>query len=85
VFKDGAIEALQELGPAIYTTPELKSPSQIEKIGSRAKELVKEWAYMPAVGLTVAPITDKRQAVKVQTTAEAFGAALKTILPEVQT
>lgn len=71
--------ALEELGDDRFTKPELKTPAQIEKLGARAKALVKEWAYMPNTGLTVAPIGDKRQAVKVQSAAEAFGAAVAAL------
>lgn len=72
VFKDGAIEAFKILGADVWTVPELKSPAVMEKIGAVAKKLVHEWAFTPSAGLTVALSTDKRPAVKVQTTGEAF-------------
>jgi hypothetical protein len=69
-------EALQELGQAVYTAPELKSPAQIERLGPRAKDIVKEWAYMPQTGLTVASADDRRPEVKRTTTADVFAAGL---------
>jgi hypothetical protein len=83
VFKDGAVPVLEAaLGPACFTAPEFKTPAQIEKLGVEAKGLVKEWAYMPTTGLTVAPIDDKRQAIIVQTTEQAFGGAIAKIEAE---
>lgn len=76
VFHDGAPERLAELGEAIYTTPELKSPAAIEKLGPRAKELVKELAYMPQTGLTVAPVDDKRPGIAPTLAKDVFAAAL---------
>lgn len=69
------------LGDMIYSAPELKSPAKIEEIGPEAKELVKEWAYSPLTGFTVALEADKRAAVKVQTTEAAFGEAAKALAP----
>lgn len=84
VFKPGAVDALAVLGEDIYTKPEIKSPSQLEELGERAKKLVREWAYTPQTGYTVALETDKRPAVKVQSTAEAFpnAAAIASAQPE---
>jgi hypothetical protein len=77
VFKDGAADKLQIVfGDEVFTAPELKSPAQIEKLGPAAKKLVAELAFTPDTGLTVAPAGDRRQAVKMQTTAEAFGGAI---------
>lgn len=63
VWKDGAAEAL-EGSPVeeIYKT-ELKTPAEIEKMGPEAKRLVREWAYTPDAGYTVAPLSDSRKAV----------------------
>lgn len=74
VFKDGALEVLTaKLGTdGLYTVPEFKTPAQIEKISPAAKKLVQEYAYTPQTGLTVAGMDDKRPAVKVMTTKEAF-------------
>lgn len=77
VYKEGAEGNLVNLlGPAdVYTKPELKSPAEMEKVSAEAKKLVREWAYTPMTGLTVALETDKRAAVKVTTSAEAFAHA----------
>ena len=63
---------VSRFGRAAQTEPELKSPAQMEKISPEAKVLVKEWAFTPQTGLTVALDSDPRQAVKVQTMREAF-------------
>lgn len=73
VWRDGAeITIKARLGQEAYTLPELKSPAEIEKVSGDAKNLVKEWAYSPKTGLTVAPDTDKRQAVKVEKSTTTF-------------
>jgi Protein of unknown function (DUF2800) len=59
--------------PQAFTTPELRSPAAMEKLGPGIKPLVNEWAYTPESGLTVAKWDDKRGAVTVQTTQEVFG------------
>lgn len=80
VFKQGADKLAQEkFGDEAMTPPQMKSPSEIEKLGSAAKDFVKEYAYTPQTGLTVATDDDKRVAVKVQTTEQAFGAAVANI------
>lgn len=74
VFRDGAKPVFEgAFGPAAFTVPELRSPAQMEKLPG-AKELVREWAYTPESGLTVALASDKRVAVKPQTAQEAFAA-----------
>ena len=61
VFKaDAAQIFVPKYGSEAYTERELKSPAQMEKLGEAAKELVKEWAYKPQTGLTVALATDRR-------------------------
>jgi len=73
VWKDGAREVLESaLGSEIYTNPELKTPSELEKLSPKAKELVKEYAYSPNTGLTVALDTDRKPAVKVERTEDIF-------------
>jgi len=67
------------LGDEAYTKPELKTPAAMEKISPAAHELVKEVAFTPKSGLTVALESDPRQAVKVQSTSEAFGAAVANL------
>lgn len=58
---------------------EFKSPAEIEKLGTEAKALVKEYAYTPQSGLTVALEDDKRQAVKVQLAGESFAAGIAAL------
>lgn len=80
VFKPGAEDVFKDkLGPDAYTSPSLKSPAELEKVSPAAKALVKEWAYMPSTGYTVALWDDPRTGVKVQTTTEAFGAAVANL------
>lgn len=77
VWKPTAAELLKEkFGAEAMTTPELKSPAAIEKLGPAAKELVKGQAYMPVTGTTVALWDDPRAGVKVTTNQEAFAGAL---------
>ncbi len=71
--------AKEKFGAGAYIPAELKSPSELEKLGAVAKEFVREYAYTPQTGLTVARDDDKRVAVKVETTQEAFGGALKNL------
>lgn len=73
---DAEAEAKRLFGPEAVTTPELKSPAELEKLGPKAKEFAKEHAYMPSTGLTVAAWDDPKPGVKVQSTTEAFGAAV---------
>ena len=58
--------------PGAFTTPELKSPPELEKLGPEVKKLVGEYAYTPESGLTVAPWSDKRAEQKVQTMTQTF-------------
>ena len=77
VFKAGAEEILKaRLGPEVYTTPKLKGPAQIEELGKAAKDLVAEWAFTPSTGTTVALWDDKRVAIKVTSSQQAFGDAV---------
>lgn len=85
VFKDGAeMQFVAYLGEDAFTKPVLKSPAEMEKLGASAKKLVREWAYTPDTGYTVAGLDDKRIAVKVQTSQEAFGAAVASLNPPEQ-
>ena len=63
-------------GDDAFTKPELKSPAQMSEISPVAKELVKEYAFTPESGLTVAPWSDKRGAVAPQSAAAKFGTIL---------
>ena len=77
VFKEGAEERLAaEFGDKAYSQPKLLSPAQMEKVGPGAVELVKTWAYKPAAGFTLAPRSDSRAEIKMQSAATAFTEAL---------
>jgi len=79
VYRAGAADEFKtKFGEKAYTPPELKSPAEMEKVGPAAAALVKEWAYTPNTGLTVALADDKRVGVKVKTTTEAFPNAIAT-------
>lgn len=80
VFKAGAPALAQDkFGDDAFTKPEIKSPAELERLSPAAKEFVKEWAYSPDTGLTVAAWDDSRPAVRVQSTTEAFGAAVAAL------
>jgi hypothetical protein len=71
--------AKEKFGPEAWTAPEMKSPAELEKLSPAAKAFVKEHAYHPDTGLTVAAWDDPKPAVKVQTTTETFGSALEML------
>lgn len=80
VWKDGAKERFAAaFGAKAYTEPVLKTPAQMERVDIAAPDLVKEWAFTPKTGLTVALDSDRRVGVKVQTAAEAFGEAVARV------
>ncbi|MGH7409620.1 MAG: DUF2800 domain-containing protein [Candidatus Methylomirabilis sp.] len=67
VWRDGAIAALfAEYGDVAYTTPELKSPAQIEKL-PLGERLAAQWAFKPDTGLTVVKGDDSRPQVSQDT------------------
>lgn len=75
VWREGAMEKLVAEGfhlKQILTEPELKTPPQIEKLGPAAQALVKEYAYTPFTGITVAHALDSRPAVRAHTAQEVF-------------
>jgi hypothetical protein len=64
-WKDGVeVDMVAKFGDRAYEAPKLLSPPKLEKIGQDGKEFVKKWAYKPNTGLTIAPISDKRNEVK---------------------
>jgi hypothetical protein len=80
VLEEGAAALFKEkFGADAMCKPEIKSPSELEKLGETAKALVREYAYTPQTGLTVATDDDKRVAVKVQSSQQAFGAAVEKL------
>lgn len=80
VFKpDAAKLAVERFGDAAFTTPELKSPAEIDKLGASGKQFTMEFAFTPQTGLTVAAEDDNRVEVKMQTSAQAFGKAIENL------
>lgn len=74
VLKAGAEKELYAaLGDDIYEKPRLKSPAELEKLGPKAKKLVRQLAYMPMTGYTVADQNSPKPAVKIATLKETFG------------
>jgi hypothetical protein len=72
-FDTGAVQLkmVSEIGlndAEIWVSPKLKSPAQMEKLGigkeerKAVKAAVKELAFMPSGALTIAPLTDPREA-----------------------
>ncbi len=77
VWKPEAEPLFKSRFPDQYLAPpKMRSPAEMEKISAAAKELVKEYAYKPESGLTVADEDDKRGAVKVASAAATLGAAV---------
>lgn len=80
VFKPEAPALFKEkFGADAMHPAQLKTPAEMERLGAEAKELVREYAYTPQSGLTVATDDDKRVAVKVETSQQAFGDAVKNL------
>jgi len=78
VWKDGALAVMtKEFGDLAMTQPELKSPSEVEKLGEGAKAQVNEWAYKPSSGFTVAAADNKKAGVKMKTAEETFAVFVK--------
>lgn len=80
VYSVGASVIKDKFGDDAMTKPEVKSPAELEKVSPAAAEWVKEHAYMPQTGLTVALWSDKRPGVRVKSAAETFGPALADLL-----
>lgn len=77
VFKpDAKALAEKKFGDKAFTPPAMKSPAELEKLSPAAKAFVKEYAYHPDTGLTVAAWDDAKPAVRVKSSNEAFGAAV---------
>jgi hypothetical protein len=74
VWKGGAEAVFREqFGDKAVWPTTLKSPAEMEKVNTDAKALVKEFAYTPESGLTLALESDKRSAVPVRTAEQVFG------------
>jgi len=79
VWKSGATEIFQkEFGDLAMTAPELKSPAEMSKLGKSADERVKEWAYIPTTGYTVAAASDDKPGIKMKTAQETFANVVQT-------
>lgn len=70
--KEGVEEAKSRFTAEELYVVEMKSPAQLVKLGNKGKEFVKEYAYTPQTGLTVAPLGDERVGVKIAKAAETF-------------
>lgn len=76
-------EVVRRFGDAAFEERKIKSPAELEKV-TGAKEFVKEYAYMPVTGLTVAREDDRRIGVNVATAQERFGAAIANLEGEAE-
>lgn len=65
-------EVVERYGDDAWKPRELKKPTDVEKMPG-GKDFVAEFAYQPDNGLTVAPATDRRRAVKWRPPTEADG------------
>jgi hypothetical protein len=84
VFKAGADQIfVPKYGSEAYTKPALKGPAEMEKLGEAAKVLVKEWAYKPHTGLTVALATDRRPEILNVRPSETFSGLATDRRPEI--
>lgn len=64
IFQDGVEERAREtFGDDAFTEPKLRTPAQIEKLDG-GKSFVSKYAFSPDNGLTLAQLSDKREAVK---------------------
>jgi hypothetical protein len=80
VWREGAdIELSVRLGETAFSKPSLMGPAKVEKLGTEAKALVKEWAFTPTSDLTVALASDPRVGVTVDPLAKSFADALANI------
>lgn len=75
VWKPEAAEVFSAL-PGAMTVPVMVSPAVMEKLGPEVKAKVRQFAYTPETGLTVAKWNDKRAEMKIQSTTEIFGAQI---------
>lgn len=73
---EGEAEAKKRFTKEELYETKLKSPAQLDKLGTAGKEFTKEFAYTPQTGLTVAPASDERAGVKITPASEAFAAYL---------
>lgn len=80
VWKSGAPAIIKTHFPdKAMTAPEIKSPAEIDKLGSAAKAITREWAYTPQSGLTLAYEDDNRPEIIVQTTDQMFSEGITNL------
>ncbi len=72
IYREGAQDVFNETFREEAFSTTLKSPAQMEKLGDTAKQMVREWAYQPQTGYTVAPVSDKRRAVELEKVEDVF-------------
>ncbi len=71
--------AKERFGEDALNPAELKSPAQLEKVSPAAAAFVKEHAYTPDTGTTVALASDPKPGVVIRSTNEAFATALTAL------
>jgi hypothetical protein len=74
---DAEGELAKTFGDEAFTQPTIKSPPQIEALGPKGQAFVRQHAYTPQAGFTVAPATDRRQGVQVRTPSAVFKDKIK--------
>lgn len=72
VWKEGAEAHLKATYGAEAYDSKLKSPAAVEDL-PQGKPIVRQYAYKPEVGMTVADVSDVRTGQKARTAAEVFG------------
>lgn len=72
--------AVERFGDEAMEPATIKGPAALEKVSPAAAAFVKEHAYTPSTGLTVALATDNRVGVKVPTLQEAFQKSVDTLV-----
>lgn len=79
VWKPGAVDLAKEQFGAdkIMKPTEFKSPGAFEALGQEAAAFVREYAFTPQTGYTMAGMSDRRPAVKVDSVKAAFGDIVK--------
>jgi len=74
VWQKGAFEELSALlGTDYVYEQKARTPASLEKVLDKdTKKLVQQYSEKPDTGLTIAPASDKREAVAIRTAADAF-------------
>lgn len=72
--EDAAALAEAQFGGEAWGEPKFKSPAQLEKLSPAAAAFVKQHAFTPKAGLTVAASGDRRAEVKVKPSSEVYAA-----------